>query len=252
MPGRIWYGIGRILVTIYALFMLKVSIDWRAPLPEGPFILAANHPSTVDPAAVTLLTNRRVTILIRGALFKIPLFGFSLRFSGHIPVVAGKGQAAVERAERLLKAGQAVAVFPEGEISPCAGACHPPHTGIARLALKTGAPVVPVGIHLEHARIHQVKSTVDGEELTASWYMHGQYAMTVGEPVIYSGDVADHVQVRAISMQIMQSVMQLSGESAARMEAEGKFPLVSRNTAFTAWRAVIGWARVALGVVRFG
>lgn len=252
MLRRMWYGIGRVLTALYALFMLKVSIVFQSPIPEGAFILAANHPSTVDPAAITLLTNRHVTILIRHELFKIPLFGRSLRLSGHVPVVRGCGQAALDKAEKLLKAGHPVAIFPEGEITPKANPVDQPtaRSGVARLALSSGAPVIPVGIHLEHGRRKVIETRVDGVLLEGYWYLRGPYAMTVGEPMSFSGSVEDRERVRKVTMQIMNRIVELSEVSARRMEAENLFPLVSKESVFAAWRAVYRWSRGILGVLR--
>ena len=81
------------------------------------------------------------------------VLGRYLRAAGHIPVITGNGRAAFEEAKRLLGAGQTVTIFPEGSISPLEGGFYPARTGVARLALSTGAPVIPVGIHLDRERI---------------------------------------------------------------------------------------------------
>ncbi len=54
---------------------------------------------------------------------------------------------------------------------------------VARLALSTGAPVIPVGIGLDRARIHLIETLVDGAIEVGTWYFGGPYAMTVGEPL---------------------------------------------------------------------
>ncbi len=130
-----WYHLGRSLVAEYARWILKADIRQAAPLPEGPKILVANHPSTTDPAWVSVLVPEQATILIKEILFQVPLFGRSLRLSGHIPVGPGTGSRALEKAADLVRAGRTVVVFPEGEISPRKGGFQKAHTGAARLAL---------------------------------------------------------------------------------------------------------------------
>lgn len=220
MLENTWYRIGRALVSLLARGTLELSIHWRAPIPQGAVILAANHPSTVDPAVITTLTGERVSILIRGSLFRIPLFGRSLRACGHIPVVPGGGQRAFEEAQELLRAGKSVVVFPEGEISPMEGGFHHPHTGLARLALSTGAPVVPVGIHLDHRQLHLVETRIEDKVETGAWYFHGPYAITVGEAMTFAGEVEDRERVRQVSEQVMRRIALLSGESAQRIRTD--------------------------------
>lgn len=217
----IWYWIGRFLVFLFARLLLQLDVVWTAPLPPGPVILAANHPSTVDPALLTTLIPDQVHILIRGNLFNIPLMGSSMRLSGHIPVITGKGQACLNQAQALLKAGRTVAIFPEGEVSPLEGGFHKPHTGLARLALSTGVPVIPVGIHIDTQQVHLTHSEVDGIHEVGTWYFHGPYAVTIGEPIFPHGSLADHEQVQQVSRQIMHRIIQLSLESAQRIELGG-------------------------------
>jgi 1-acyl-sn-glycerol-3-phosphate acyltransferase len=70
-------------------------------------------------------------------------------------------------ASQMMAAGHAVAIFPEGLVSPHEGGCHAPRSGVARLALKTGAPVIPVGISLLRDRSTQITSGISGKQTTA-------------------------------------------------------------------------------------
>lgn len=211
-----WYQIGRSIVAVFVRGLLRADIYQPAPMPKGAKILVVNHPSTSDPAYVTVLTKEQTTILIKETLFKVPLFGRSLRMAGHVPVVAGKGQAALEAGIHLLKAGRTVVIFPEGEISP-ENAFHKAHSGAARMALATGAPVIPIGISLEYKKLRQVYTTVDGKREVSSWYLHGPYAMTVGEAITFRGDVDDREQVHKVTGQIMQQIGLLCQHSQRRL-----------------------------------
>jgi 1-acyl-sn-glycerol-3-phosphate acyltransferase len=137
-----------------------------------------------------------------------------------VPVIRDSGQAALDEGLRLLKAGRTVIIFPEGAISPLEGGCHKPHSGVmARLALTSGAPVIPVGIGLDRARVRPVKTEVDGVTEVGTWYLGGPYAMTVGEPLVFGGDVEDREAVRSVAEQIIGRIKQLARESSARLEA---------------------------------
>jgi 1-acyl-sn-glycerol-3-phosphate acyltransferase len=215
------YSLGWPVVGLYTLLMLRMDVLRLGPLPKGPKILAANHPSTTDPFLVMRLVSEQVSILINEVLFNIPLFGPYLRWAGHVPVpvVAGTGGASFERARQLLLGGRTVAIFPEGAISPLDGGFLQPHTGVARLALSTGVPVIPVGIHLQRERIRLITSRIKGQPEVGTWYFRGRYAMTVGEPLHLTGDVEDHAHVHTAAEKVMQCIIQLAQESAQRMQA---------------------------------
>jgi 1-acyl-sn-glycerol-3-phosphate acyltransferase len=214
MFQKTWYMIGRNIVDQYVRNVMKADIHYEAALPDGPKIIAVNHPSTNDPAFVTALFKEQVSILILETLFKVPLFGRSLRMAGHVPVMCGNGRAALEEGIRLVKSGRSVMIFPEGVISPAEG-FHKAHTGIARLALATGAPVVPVGISLDHRLVRFVTTKEDQEP--GAWYLHGPYAMTVGEAVTFTGDPNDYTQVRSITNQVMERVGELKHRGQHRL-----------------------------------
>lgn len=219
MSEDTWHALGRSLVSSYARVALKLDVSWHAPLPDGARIIAANHPTTVDPALVMTLAPGHSRILIHETLFKVPVLGRYLKHAGHVPVITGSGRSAFEKAKQLLGEGRTIVIFPEGALSPVEGGFHQPHTGAARLALSTGAPIIPVGIHLERERIESIETEVDGKTEAGRLYLQGPYAMTVGEPISLSGDIEDRDYVRSISERIMQRIMGLSRESAIRVQA---------------------------------
>lgn len=218
MLQQAWYSVGHRAVASYARWMVKTDISRHGPLPAGPKLIAANHPTTTDPIWITLLTSEPMHILITEMCFKVPLVGRSLRMAGHVPVVDSNGRAAFEQACRLLQDGQTVTIFPEGALSPLGGGVGKPHTGVARLALIAGVPVIPVGIHLQRERIRLVETTVDGKTEMVRWYLRGPYAMTAGEPMHFDGAVEDRDTVRWAAEHIMQRIAQLAGASARRMQ----------------------------------
>jgi len=219
MLEKMWYWVGRRLVDIYAGTMFKMDVVRYGSLPEGPKIIAPNHPSTTDPALVLTLADEKASILISETLFKVPVLGRYLRAAGHIPVVHTSGRAAFEEAKALLEAGRTIVIFPEGAISPLDGGFHKAHTGVARLALSTGAPVIPVGIGLDRERIRLTETLVDGKTEVGTWYIQGPYAVTVGEPMWFTGDVEDREHVHSVAERIMGRIIQLAGRSARRVAA---------------------------------
>jgi 1-acyl-sn-glycerol-3-phosphate acyltransferase len=222
MLEQVLYQLGRAGMELYARTMLDLDVRWQAPLPDGPKIIAANHPTTTDPFLSLLLTREQVSVLVTEGCFRLPLFGDYLRAAGHVPVVHNGGGATVAAALQLLAAGRTVVIFPEGALSPAGGGCHPAHSGAARLALSSGAPLVPVGIGLRREGIRCVDRELDGQVETITWYTNGPYAMTVGRPLQFEGDVADRALVRNISRQIMQRISSLAQESSRRVAVSGQ------------------------------
>jgi 1-acyl-sn-glycerol-3-phosphate acyltransferase len=211
--------------------MLKLDVVKHAEFPRGAKIVAVNHPSTTDPFFVAALVGRQSFIMINNVLFQVPILGAYLHASGHIPVKPGHGQEAIDAALAHLKAGHTIIIFPEGEISPFEGGFHQARTGMARLALASGAPIVPVGIGLLRDRIKHIKSTVSGVEEIGHWYIKGPYAMTVGHPVTFVGDPDDRDLTREIADRAMRRIIELATESELRINrnmgmANGIFELI--------------------------
>jgi 1-acyl-sn-glycerol-3-phosphate acyltransferase len=211
------YHFGQTAMRVYAGTLLNTVVWFQSPLPPGPKILAANHPTTLDPFLLLTITREEVSILVTEFCFALPVFGRYLRGAGHIAVAHHNGRPAFDEAVQRLNAGHNVGIFPEGALSPLEGGVCRAHTGVARLALTTHVPVIPVGIAVQRERIH-FRDTHAGDEMaTARWVFSGGYEMTVGKPLYLDGDVNDRAAVRAATDWIMQRINDLSVQSAARL-----------------------------------
>jgi 1-acyl-sn-glycerol-3-phosphate acyltransferase len=117
---------------------------------EGPVILAANHISNADAvilgAWLTKNLGRRIHWLGKKEMFDWPVVGYVARNGGIHPVDRAAADVdAFRTAERVLREGHILMIFPEGTRSPT-GELQKPKDGLAMLALRTGAPIVPIGI----------------------------------------------------------------------------------------------------------
>jgi len=113
---------------------------------SGPVIFAANHRSFLDPFVIGTLTRRPVYYVAKKELFAQPVAGWLLNRLGAFPIDRGAGdQQAMETARRILERGDCVVIFPEGTRTR-PGPLGSPRRGVGRLALQTGAPVVPVAV----------------------------------------------------------------------------------------------------------
>lgn len=115
---KVLYDLGRSTVGLYAQLALKMDVVRHAPLPKGPKIIAANHPTTTDPFLIMLLTPEPMSILVTEAAFSLPVFGQYLLETNHVPAIRNSGGATVAALERAIERGRTVAIFPEGAISP--------------------------------------------------------------------------------------------------------------------------------------
>jgi 1-acyl-sn-glycerol-3-phosphate acyltransferase len=215
------YKLGRRLICLYAQFLLKMDVFWQSHLPAGPKLIVANHPSTTDPFYLLTLFPQPLSMMIIEHAFKAPLFGGILRLSGHIPVESADRHAAFDTAHQHLRDGQTVAIFPEGDLSPRQGGSLPAHSGAARLALMTGAPVIPIGIYFQRERARALISKFNGKSETGYWYLRGPYGVTIGEPMRFEGDTEDRPRVKTISNIIMDAINSLALVSQRRLETSG-------------------------------
>jgi 1-acyl-sn-glycerol-3-phosphate acyltransferase len=155
---------GRSFRLVSPVYLLAGAISWpfvkvgfrlrargREHLPQGGFVLAANHTSNFDPwpLGLPLLPRRQLRFMAKVELFK-PVLGPILRAGGVFPVRRGEGDLeAIEKAVELVRDGEIVVMFPEGtRRKKGLRKKHQarPHIGAARIALTAEAPLVPAAV----------------------------------------------------------------------------------------------------------
>jgi 1-acyl-sn-glycerol-3-phosphate acyltransferase len=124
--------------------LYRVTITGADRIPSrDAVILVANHESMFDPWLLALATPRPVRYMAKSELWRIPLVGRALDAFGTFPVERGTGDGtAMSRAASLLHEGEVIGIFPQGTSKQLPE--RPFHRGAARLALATGAQIVPV------------------------------------------------------------------------------------------------------------
>ena len=130
------------VVLMRLLFGLRTRGTEHVPA-TGPFLIVSNHSSVLDPPLVGGACPRRLTFLAKAELFAVPVLGALIRRLGAQPLRReGADPSALRTAQRVLAAGGAVLVFPEGTRGP-EGTLREAKPGAALLAMHSGVPVVP-------------------------------------------------------------------------------------------------------------
>ncbi len=141
------YWLVRAVLMPFFLVYFRLARLGREHIPSsGPVLLAANHRSFLDPFVIGALTRRPVYYMAKRELFEHRWQAWLLNALGAFPVDRGHGDdQAMTTARAILGRGDCVVIFPEGtRVRP--GPLAHPHRGVGRLALQTGAPVVPVAV----------------------------------------------------------------------------------------------------------
>ena len=133
----------------YTLSGIRVRAVGREQLEDGrAYLFMSNHVSNLDPPVITPLLGRRIAIIAKQELFKIPLFGRAMRAGNFVAVNRASPRSAVESvtsAAHVLQSGLGMLVFPEGTRSPT-GKLQTFKKGPFQLAMEAGVPVVPITI----------------------------------------------------------------------------------------------------------
>ena len=190
----------------------RIEVEGVEHVPRrGPAIIAANHISFLDSFFIPLVIPRRkVTYLAKADYFRSWKTAWFFRAVGQISCEreGGKRSAqSLEIAAEVLAAGKLLGIYPEGTRSPD-GRLHKGRTGVARLALESRAPVVPVGITgtgevmPKNAKLPRVRG-------------HLRVAVKFGRPLDFSryeGRERDRDVLRNVTDEIMYEIMRLSGQ----------------------------------------
>ncbi|MFQ6098546.1 MAG: lysophospholipid acyltransferase family protein [Armatimonadota bacterium] len=172
---------------------------------DGPVILAPNHTSYLDPPAVGTAMRRPIWFMAKSELFENLILGPLIWRMRAFPVRRGRpDRRALRNCLRLLEAGEVVTVFPEGERSKT-GQLQEPELGVAVLALRSGAPVVPVAM----------SGTDEVLPRHAVLPRFGKVVVRFGEPMTfpeYRGKKASKDDLREVADRIMREIARLLRE----------------------------------------
>jgi putative phosphoserine phosphatase/1-acylglycerol-3-phosphate O-acyltransferase len=168
----------------------------------GPAILAANHTSALDGIVLAYLVARRrsrpTRYLVASEFFERPFHGFWLHTFKQIPIRRGTGDSgALDEAVATVREGAITGIFPEGTVNPDpSGPMLRGRTGLARIALAAGAPVIPVGIWGTQARWPRTG-------LTFRRPFRPAVALAFGRPIEPDGDASSLDDIQAFTELVM-------------------------------------------------
>lgn len=191
----------------------RPTIEGAEHIPErGGALLASNHLAVADSFFLPLLVRRRIAFLAKREYFIQPgLVGWLKRqfFTavGQVPVDRGSGSAArlaLDTGNRLLAEHKLVGIYPEGTRSPD-GRLYKGKTGVARMALESEVPVIPVAM-IGTDKVNPIGSRI---------WRPCKVRIKIGEPLDFSryyGLVNDRFVLRSMTDEIMYTLMEMSGQ----------------------------------------
>lgn len=209
-----WYWLAKfvLLGPLLRLFF-RPAVEGLENVPaEGGAIIASNHLAVVDSFVLPLMVPRRITFpakieYFNGRGLKGRLKKWFFSSMGQIPIDRSSGsaaQAALDTGVRVLREGKLLGIYPEGTRSPD-GRLYKGKTGIARLALDAGVPVVPVAM-IDTDKVNPIGSRM--------WRPH-KVRIRIGAPLSferYRGLAGDRFVERSITDEVMYALMELSGQ----------------------------------------
>lgn len=205
------YWILKAILTPILRILFRVRVEGKENLPKkGAAILASNHLSFCDSIFLPLVLRRRVTFVAKAEYFEDRKTAWFFRAVGQIPIKRGGGSAsqrALDSAQEVLEPGKLFGIYPEGTRSPD-GKLYKGHTGVARLALASGAPIYAVAMvgTREAQPIGQVKPN-----------FFSPITVRISKPIDIShvmgaADPGDPTVLRRITDDVMFELAMLSGQ----------------------------------------
>ena len=172
---------------------------------KGPLIVAANHLNLADPPLLSASIPRRIVFMVKHEFYHSVRGARFIRAFGAFPVHRGEmDREALRQAMRVLEQGLVLGMFPEGTRSPNAQ-LQQAHLGTALIALRSGAPILPVGINGTE-KVKGVKEVVFG---------HPHITVTIGQPFFLptNEDKVNSAQLKELTDLIMSRIAELLPES---------------------------------------
>lgn len=142
-----FYTFAVVGLNVILRILARVEVVGREHVPPtGPLVVVANHTHFVDPPVMGMSLGRKVLLMAKQELFRVPVIGWIVTHYDAFPVRRGEAdRQAMRWALQALEMGQAVGMFPEGTRSRT-GEMRSAYPGAALIAVRSGAPVLPIGI----------------------------------------------------------------------------------------------------------
>lgn len=142
-----FYYVGRLMVRMLLLLLTRWRVRGGENVPsQGPLLVVANHLNLADPPLLAVSLGRKAVFMAKKELFHFGFFGYFIRGFGAFPVHRGRlDRKALRQAEQVLADGLALVMFPEGMRSR-SGRLRPAFPGSVLIAVRSGVPILPVGI----------------------------------------------------------------------------------------------------------
>jgi 1-acyl-sn-glycerol-3-phosphate acyltransferase len=187
------------------------TVSGNTSLPSGAKIIALNHTYGCDPFFLPLILDEQPYFLLQDGLFEIPVIGSLLKQSGQIPVYRGgeRAREAYEQACQYLREGKTIVVYPEGKLVST-GSRIRAKTGTIRMALETGAPIIPVGLYVPSQNLVNIKINFQGCLRSGLWQVTGKSYMRFGN--VWNPNNSNTPDTHALTDELMKRVYILVSE----------------------------------------
>jgi len=142
-----FYHVGRVIARALFTLLTRWEVRGRENIPaDGPVLVVANHLNLTDPPLLGVSLERKAIFMAKEELFRSPLSAYFVGSFGAFPVHRGKlDRKALRQSQQVLTDGLALVMFPEATRSKSAR-LQPAYPGSALIAMRSGVPVLPVGI----------------------------------------------------------------------------------------------------------
>ena len=207
---------GNLISTAYRRSLrIQYDIEGLDQLPSGPKIFAANHPTASDTMLLPPVFGEPVIGLAEAGQFQNPIIGWILTCSGHIPVDHTNPHRAFEQSLSRLSEGKNILIFPEGTLNPDYEPMRA-RIGAVRLSLKTGIPVIPIGIYVNRKDTLNLRWYIRGRGHGGCFQFREKYIVRIGNtwiPRAYPGDELRANQIHDLSRSLMDHIYSLVREA---------------------------------------
>lgn len=192
----------RFLIKCFMYLVFRLRVHGRENFPkEGAVIVSLNHRSYWDVPLVGSVLPRRLTFMAKKELFDVPVLGAIIKWADAFPVSRGKSDlGAIRAALAALRAEKAMAIFPEGRrVKP--GESHTAKAGVALIAEKTGAPILPIAI-------------------SGRYRLWAKVDIYIGEPIYVTPPEGARKlsgeELQAVSDRLMQTILDMAAQQGKK------------------------------------